>query len=177
LKKLYFEELAGVELVLPSITFQRRLTLPDKARTVQLLWLGRAHTEGDIILHLPEDGVVITGDLLHAYMPWMADSYPYEWIESLAKLDELDFEYVISGHGDVIKGKEHCRLCRDYLGDLMSETTEFFAGGGTQSQACQEVAARLRPNYAKRFLPGRYSFDNFIQGNIEKAYQVVAGWL
>jgi glyoxylase-like metal-dependent hydrolase (beta-lactamase superfamily II) len=177
LKRRYLEELSSLEAIPPSVTFQRGLTLSDKARTVHLLWLGRAHTEGDIVVHLPEDGVVITGDLLHAYMPWMADSYPYDWIRTLERLEDLDFQCALPGHGKTIVGKEQCRLWRDYLDDLMTVTTEVFAEGQSLGQARQEVADRLRPGYGNRFPAGRYSFDQFIEGNIERAYRTVAGWL
>jgi glyoxylase-like metal-dependent hydrolase (beta-lactamase superfamily II) len=43
---------------------------------IQLLYLGRAHTEGDVFVYLPSEKVVITGDAVIGWMPFMGDGYP-----------------------------------------------------------------------------------------------------
>ncbi|MEW5978982.1 MAG: MBL fold metallo-hydrolase [Acidobacteriota bacterium] len=171
----YAKELHSMSLALPTMTFQRSLVLHRASRTVQILWLGRGHTDGDVVVHLPREKVLVSGDLLHAYMPYMADSSPYDWIETLEKLRRLDFEFVIPGHGSVLKGKTQLDLWKSYLTDLMQETARIYAEGASLEQAVGGVTAALSPRYADRFPAGMYSFSNFIRGNVEKAYRVVSG--
>ena len=76
----YFAELKNIQITLPTMTVDRRLILHRDSRTVEILWLGRAHTDGDLFVFLPAEKVLATGDALHGWTPTMRDSYPYEWI-------------------------------------------------------------------------------------------------
>jgi len=95
-----------MQVTLPTMTFDRSLILHRNTRTVEILWLGRAHTDGDVWVFLPKERVLVTGDALHGWTPFMGDSYPYDWIQTLDAAEKLDFDYVISGHGDVMQGKQ-----------------------------------------------------------------------
>src|SRR5207344_2299915 len=79
----YLAELKSMQITLPTMTFDRSLILHRKSRTVEILWLGRAHTDGDVFVFLPKEKVLVTGDALHGWTPYMADSYPYDWIKTL----------------------------------------------------------------------------------------------
>ena len=67
----YMAENPGVQIVLPTITLEDRLTLYRGSRTIEILYLGRGHTSGDIVVHLPKEGVVITGDLVIWPVPYV----------------------------------------------------------------------------------------------------------
>src|SRR5437762_10691624 len=95
-----------MQVTLPSLTFEKSLVLYRGARSVHVLWLGKGHTDGDVVVYLPQDKVIVTGDLLHGWMPYMADGYPYDWIRTLEAASALDFDTVIAGHGDV-RSEEH----------------------------------------------------------------------
>lgn len=169
----YLAELKAMQVTLPTLTFERSLILHREGRSVQILWLGRAHTEGDVVVYLPNERVLVTGDLIHGWMPYMGDAYPYDWIRTLEEAEKLDFEHVIPGHGDVLRGKETFRLWRRYLRDLMAETAEAYASGASLEEAVRSVSSRLEPNYASRFPEG--AFARSASGNIQKAYRVVSG--
>src|SRR6476646_807947 len=72
----YLAELKSMQITLPTMTFDRSLILHRKSRTVEILWLGRAHTDGDVFVFLPKEKVLVTGDALHGWTPYMADSSP-----------------------------------------------------------------------------------------------------
>lgn len=172
-KEAYLAELRAMQVTLPSLTFERSLVLYRKSRTVQVLWLGRGHTEGDVVVYIPQDKVLLTGDLIHGWLPWMGDSHPYEWIDTLAAAERLDFDTVLSGHGDVLRGKEVFALWRGYLRDLMDEAAKAYGEGASLAEARTRVAAALRPKYAAAF--GADRFDSSVPGNIDRAYRVVSG--
>ena len=73
----YFSELKSMQVTLPTITFDHCLILHRKSRTVEMFWLGNAHTNGDVFVYLPKEKVLVTGDALHGWTPFMGDSYPY----------------------------------------------------------------------------------------------------
>jgi cyclase len=172
-KEAYLGELRAMQVTLPSLTFERSLVLYRPSRTVQILWLGRGHTDGDVVVYIPQDKVVITGDLIHGWMPYMGDAHPYDWVRTLEAVERLDFDTVLSGHGEVIRGKDVFGLWRGYLTDLMAETARVYGDGATLADARTRVAAVLRPKYAAAF--GEKRYDDSVKGNIERAYRVVSG--
>ncbi len=136
-----------------------------------MLWLGRGHTDGDVVVYLPNEKVVVTGDVVHGYAPYMGDSYPFDWIDTLDRLAGLDFEYLLSGHGDLIRGKAQIRLWQEFLRDLLSQTTESVRQGFTLAQTIERVGPVLRGRFSTRFPPG--SFDE-LDASIRKAWTVIA---
>ena len=102
----YRKELADLQLTAPALTFADRLTLWLGAREIRLLHLGRGHTAGDVVVFLPRERIVCTGDLFNGYIGYMGDAYLDEWPDTLERLAALDFETVIPGHGAPFTGKE-----------------------------------------------------------------------
>jgi glyoxylase-like metal-dependent hydrolase (beta-lactamase superfamily II) len=172
-QEAYLGELRAMQVTLPSLTFERSLVLYRPTRTVQILWLGRGHTDGDVVVYIPQDRVLMTGDLIHGWMPYMGDAYPYDWVRTLEAVERLDFDTVLSGHGDVIRGKDVFGLWRSYLAALMAETARAYGEGAGLADARTRVAAALRPRYAAAFGAARY--DDSVKGNIERAWRVVSG--
>ena len=167
----YLAELKSMQVTLPTMTFDRSLILHRKSRIVEILWLGRAHTDGDVFVYLPKEKVLATGDALHGWTPYMGDSYPYEWIETLDAAEKLDFDQVIGGHGEVMKGKQKFELWKEYFGELMKQTAQAYAEGATLEQAQKQVSQLLTAKYADKFDP---KFPQSVGSNVAKAYQVIA---
>jgi cyclase len=169
----YQAELKVMKVALPTLTFNRGLTLRSKSRTVEILWLGRAHTDGDIFVYLPNDKVITAGGALHSRVPDMHDSYPYDWMNTLDALEKLDFDYVIGGHGDLLHGKQTIELWKQYFRDLLAETTQAYSQGATLDETRKRVAPVLLRKYGGQFPE---TFPGVLRLNIDKAYQVAAGW-
>lgn len=186
----YLEELKAMRVALPSVTFDRSLIVYRKSRTVQILWLGKAHTDGDVFVYLPKEKFIATGDALQGWIPYMGDSYPYDWIKTLELVERLDFDYTVGGHGDVLRGKEQFEHWRRYLTDLMDETAAAYALGASMAEAEKTVTEKLRSKYGPDFAADEKSatairkhtgpkaddgFAQSVRGNIQKAYRVVSG--
>ncbi len=168
----YLAELKAMRVTLPTLTFDRSLMLYQKSRTVEILYLGKGHTDGDAVVYLPKEKVIITGDALHGWTPYMGDSYPYDWIRMLEATEKLDFDYIIGGHGGVMRGKGQFQMWEQYFRDLLAETAAAYAQGATLGETRQRVAAVLVPKYTGK-MPATFPQD--VVGNIEKAYRVVSG--
>src|SRR6266403_2557798 len=167
----YLSELKSMQITLPTMTFDRSLILHRKSRTVEILWLGRAHTDGDVFVFLPNEKVLVTGDALHGWTPFMGDSYPYDWIQTLDAAEKLDFNLVLGGHGDVMHGKLRFEIWKQYFQDLMDQTAAAYAQGDSLEQVQKSVSASLTKKYAPQFDP---TFPKNVTPNITKAYQVIA---
>ena len=167
----YFAELKLMQVTLPTMTFDRSLILRRGSRTVEILWLGRAHTDGDVFVFLPNEKVIVTGDALHGWTPFMGDSYPYDWIQTLAAAEKLDFDSVLGGHGDVMHGKQKFELWKQYFQDLMDRTAAVYAEGASLDEVKKTVSDFLTKKYADKFDP---NFPKSVTANVTKAYQVIA---
>jgi glyoxylase-like metal-dependent hydrolase (beta-lactamase superfamily II) len=167
----YLAELQSMQVTLPTLTFDRSFIIYRKSRTVQILWLGNAHTNGDVWVYLPKEKIIICGDALHGWTPFMGDSYPFDWIQTLDAAERLDFEQVLGGHGDVMHGKEKFELWKAYFRDLLDETAQIYGKGASLEDAQKQVSETLLGKYASKFDP---NFRKSVTANITKAYQVIA---
>ena len=164
----YRAELKGLELTLPDLTFDKSLILHRSGRDIVLLFLGRGHTSGDVVVYLPKEKIVATGDLLHGWMPFMADGYPREWVATLDQVGKLDFDQIVGGHGGV-KPRSHLTTFRNYLADLIDETRRARQRGETLEKAKASVAAALKGRYAEG-MGGETRFDGSIGSNVTKVF-------
>jgi cyclase len=167
----YLAELQTMQLVVPTLTVDRSMIIHDPARTVQILWMGNAHTEGDVWVYLPKEKFLACGDAMHGWLPFMADSYPYDWIKTLVAVEKLDFDHFVGGHGGVLRGKSTFELWRNYFGELMNDTAMAYAGGATLNETVAKLSKSLEAKYGSRFP----DFASRVPGNVEKAYRVVSG--
>ena len=105
------------------------MTLFRGGREIQLLYLGRGHTDTDVVVYLPKERIVCTGDLMESVVSYMGDSYPEEWIATLDRLKALDFDTVMPGHGVVFKGKGKIEAFQRYLRDVAEAGRELKKAG------------------------------------------------
>jgi len=171
----YYGEVGRLQPALPTMAFEQAMRIVRGGREIQLLHLGRAHTEGDLFVYLPREQVVVTGDAVIAWTPFMGDGYPEEWPATLRRLAGLDFAQLIMGHGEPA-GREWLAVFQDYVRDLVEAVREEAAAGATLEEAKQRVPDRLAPRYEVPF--SRYGdyrpWRQLILGNIERAYAAVS---
>lgn len=95
----FVEDYRGSYIVPPTETFDRELLLDDSQRPVRLLHLGRANTDGDLVAWLPNERIVVTGDIVVAPTPFGFFSFPGDWIDTIDRIRALGFMTLIPGHG------------------------------------------------------------------------------
>jgi glyoxylase-like metal-dependent hydrolase (beta-lactamase superfamily II) len=175
LAEAYLAEVKALRPALPTVAFERTMTLYRRDREIHLLHLGRAHTEGDVFVYLPKEKVVITGDAVIGWTPFMGDGYPEDWVATLDRLAQLDFTHLVMGHGEPA-GRDWLRTFRGYIGDLVDAVRTEVAAGATLDEVKQRVPPRLAPTYEKPFsVYGDYRpWRTQILGNIERIYTMVS---
>ena len=169
----YLAELKQMKPVLPTRTVAKTLTLQEGGREIQLHALGRGHTDGDLYIYLPKDKVVVTGDAVVDWMPFLNDGYPEEWVQTLDALQKLDIVRVVPGHGDPAD-KSHLAFFRGYLSDLIAAVKKASADGAALDEMKTKVADQLAGKYEKgmsKYPLGRYR-DRIAQ-NIEVVHAKV----
>ena len=98
-KQADWEELKTIKPTPPTMTYTSKMTLYQGQREIQLLHLGRGHTQGDTVVYLPKEKIVCSGDLMETQPAYMGDALFDEWIKTLDALKELDFTTDLPGHG------------------------------------------------------------------------------
>lgn len=95
-------EFGDIKLTLPTRTFEGKLTLHVGDKLVELIQVGPAHTKGDLIVWLPKERVVYTGDILFIGMhPIVWEGPISNWIAACDRLLELDADVIVPGHGPI----------------------------------------------------------------------------
>jgi len=175
LAKAYLAEVRALEPALPTIAFEQTMKLYRRDREIHLLHLGRAHTEGDVFVYLPKEKIVITGDAMIGWTPYMGDGYPEDWAGTLDRLAQLDFTHIIMGHGEVA-GRDWLRTFRSYVHDMVEAVRHEVAAGATLDEVKQRVTAKLAPTYEKPFSRyGEYRpWRAGLLANIERTFAMVS---
>lgn len=132
-------ELPTLELVYPDLVFDDRLTFERGGRTIVLEWLGRANTDGDVVVWLPEEKLLITGDVLVAPLPFAFDAPMVDWIESLERLAGLGAETLVPGHGFLQHGPAYVGRVRSLLEATVAAVRDARHAGVTYEQLAATV--------------------------------------
>jgi cyclase len=138
----YMAENPGVRIILPTITVEDRLTLYRGGRTIEILYLGRGHTSGDIIVRLPKEGVVVAGDLVIWPVPYVGNpqSHPKDWSTTLEKLMALKPAFIIPGHGPVMRDDAYLKLMSRLFAYMSRQVEAGVARGETLEQLRKSVS-------------------------------------
>ena len=126
----------------PTVAFDKSLTLFRGGREIRLYFVGRAHTGGDIFVHLPRERVLVAGDALLPAIPFMGDGYFAEWPETLEKLKALEFDVVLPGHGAAFRDRARIDHLQAYIRDFWTKVTEQKRLGATAEEAARRIDLR-----------------------------------
>jgi cyclase len=138
-QRAYQEQLKEIRPTPPNVAFSDTMTLVRGGREIRLLFLGRGHTGGDVVVYLPAERVVCTGDLLVNGIANLVDGYVNEWPAALDKLAALDFDDVIPGHGEPFKGKERIGYFQAYLRDLWAQASKLHEAHVPAEEAAKRI--------------------------------------
>ncbi|MBU2998557.1 MBL fold metallo-hydrolase [Roseovarius nubinhibens] len=128
----------GTEIHLPDESFSDDYIVEMGEMRIEARYLGPAHSPGDIVVWLPEQSLVISGDMaFHERMlPIFEHTYTADWIETWeTAFEPLGATYVIPGHGHPTNMAQVRRYTRDYLVYLREKIGEHLEAGGDLSEA------------------------------------------
>ncbi|HTR01692.1 MAG TPA: MBL fold metallo-hydrolase [Thermoanaerobaculia bacterium] len=170
-------ELRAIRETPPDLTFDDRLVLHRGGRTIEILWLGRGNTRGDVVVFLPEDRIAATGDLFVQPIPFGFGSYYEEWAATLGRLDALAADVLVPGHGKVQRDRAYLRQVEALLTALVADVKAAVASGAT----LEETRERVKLDDWKARFAGtdpslQRAFDAFfVQPAVERAWHQARG--
>jgi glyoxylase-like metal-dependent hydrolase (beta-lactamase superfamily II) len=148
-----------------DVTFTDRYTLQSGSRIIELLHLGHANTAGDIVLWLPKERIVATGDIVVHPSPYAFNVPPRAWADTLRALNNLNYETLVPGHGDVQSDTSYVDLIIE-AADSIANQRDALLGEGMGND---EVAAALDFSaFEERFTHG----DEYVKGYYEAFFEV-----
>ncbi len=159
-------DFSEVEITPPTTLVDERLDLDLDGRPCSIVYLGPAHTAGDVVVHLPEDGVLFTGDLLFRLCtPIGWDGTFSGWMNAIDRMLALEPAVVVPGHGP-ISDVDGLREFKAYLEYVLQESKHGFERGLSEIECAERID--LGP-YADWTQPERLVF------NVSRAYRELRG--
>ncbi len=151
----------------PMVTFSDRLTIELGGTVLELTYVGRNHSDNSIVMRFPKERLLFAVDFIPveavAFRDF-PDAYMPDWLESLKRVEQMDFDILAPGHGPLGK-REHVRMFRGYLEDLRGEVLQYAREGKSLEDMKQLIKL---DKYAKW---GGY--EQMLPLNIEGMYRLV----
>jgi cyclase len=152
----------------PTVSFDHTMTLYRGGREIRLLFVGRAHTGGDVFVLLPKERILVSGDALQTGLPFMGDGFFADWSETLEQLKALDFDVVLPGHGAPFRDRNRISYLQEYMRDFWTKVQEQQRLGASAEDASRRIDMR---NHAAHF-PGITAVGADIAG-VRRAYELL----
>jgi glyoxylase-like metal-dependent hydrolase (beta-lactamase superfamily II) len=155
-------------LTYPNVAFADLLRIDLGGREVQVLHLGRGHTQGDAAVWLPDEKILLAGDLVEARAaPYMGDAFVEEWsTKTLDQVEALGAEVIVPGRGPAA-GPEAIAETRDYLRTLWDSVR---AGHANLKDAFEAARAALEPRFGDWWI-----FEHCLPFNVARAWDEAHG--
>jgi cyclase len=136
----------------PTVDVADSMTLKRGGREIQIRFLGRGNTRGDLVVFLPRERIVATGDLVVYPIPYATNVYAQEWVKTLGKLMAMPAATVLPGHGPVMRDWSYVRKVQGALEQTLAAVAAAKKEGLTLAQTTERVQL---PELRDSFVNGR----------------------
>jgi glyoxylase-like metal-dependent hydrolase (beta-lactamase superfamily II) len=162
-------------LTWPTLTFADRATFYLGRRRVDLRFLGRAHTAGDIVAFVPDANVMFTGDIVEYHSAcYCGDAHFADWPATLEAIRSLAPDAIAPGRGDALVGAKMVGEALDNTADFVRSTFRPVArvarGGGSLKEAWDACRAECDPKFASYAI-----YEHCLPFNVARAYDEALG--
>jgi glyoxylase-like metal-dependent hydrolase (beta-lactamase superfamily II) len=137
--KAYQAELDNYTLELPTITFDKSYVLQDPAFELHIEFHGHAHTAGDVVVYCPQARAIATGDVIHGFIPNIADGFPRIWPGTIDSIGGADFNTIMPGHAALQTGRVVMTNLRNYIEELTGRVEQGKKAGQTLAEMQQRI--------------------------------------
>ena len=169
--KRHISALGEVEPTPPNTTLVRKMTLHRGAREIEIHHLGRGHTGGDVVVLLPAEKIVFTGDLFYMGAPYLGDGYANEFPQTLEKLKQLDFDIAVPGHGPLIRDRSRIDYNQEYLRKYWSQVK----ASHDQGLSLEEALAKLDLSGYEQFAAFQFGRPEVRELEVRRMYHLLGG--
>lgn len=160
----FLSEAAGHELVPATRVVDDRLTLKQGGRTIEILHFARGHANGDLIVYLPAEKIVASGDLMVLPVPLVGStSHPGEFLVALDRLRNLKPAMIVPGHGPIQRDLTHLNRVIQLLVSLREQVAAGVARGDSLPAIRKNVNLdQFRDLFAGQSKLQRFAFANYV---------------
>ncbi len=152
----------------PQVTFSDRMTIELGGTALELVYVGKNHSDNSIVMRFPRERILFAVDFIpvnsYAFRDF-PDAYMPDWIESLRRVEAMDFDVLAPGHGP-LGNKANVTMFREYLQDLRAEVIRYAREGKSVDEMKQIITL---PKYAA------WGPKEWFPLNIEGMYRLVQG--
>jgi cyclase len=135
----YQAELQNYTPELPTITFDKSYLLQDPAYDLHLDFRGHAHTAGDVVVYCPQERAIATGDVIHGFLPFIADGFPHVWPGTVDSIGQADFNKIMPGHAALQTDRTAMISLRNYIEELTGKVEQGKKAGLTVAEMQQRI--------------------------------------
>ncbi|MGH8253118.1 MAG: MBL fold metallo-hydrolase [Steroidobacteraceae bacterium] len=166
---------ASYAMVLPNLTFDDALDIDLGGRRVQIRHSGAGDTQGDAWLFLPDERILVVGDLIVHPLPFFLAGYPKGFANTLRIVSALDPKTIVPGHGAVQHDQAHIRSLIELIDTVNAAVDLEVAREGSLSAKLESVrktidVSRYRQQFAGDQPDDQEAFDESIDGLIRNAF-------
>lgn len=136
------------------------LTVDLGGRQVQLRFLGRGNTAGDVVAYLPDSKTLLTGDLVVYPFPFATEPYVTEWAAVMRAIEAMDLTRIVPGHGPLMTNTQYVRDVADVLESISRQAKAVYQPGMTADRLREKIDLTA---FSDRFAHG----DAFLKGNFD----------
>ena len=171
--KAYYDDFKAVELTLPDSTFTKQVTLRLGKREVQVRSLGTGNTQGDIVVWLPGERLLATGDLVVWPVPFIYGGFPASWVGVLDSIRHLAPRTLVPGHGPVMHDLHYVDQVECLMRSLSSQVQQGKRAGQTLEQVTAAVDLGLLKQIFVDTIPEREgTFDaSILRSGVRAAFE------
>lgn len=150
----------------PTRTFTDELTLHLGGHTIRLLHIP-GHTAPQTAVHLPEEGVVFTGDnIFHRVKTFIQEADPWQWLTALQRIGELDAAVIVPGHGEPCD-RSYLATQAEIITHWIGAVEDFVRRGLTEEEALKQPAPEADPfPIGQRLFPRSAAVDAMNVSNL-----------
>jgi len=167
------QEIPG--LTWPTTTFENKMSVFLGKRRIDLYFLGRAHTAGDIVIHVPDSNVLFTGDIVeYKSACYCGDAHLQDWPATLKNIAKFQAVSLVPGRGDALtdarKIDEALTLTDDFVTSTFKSVSKIAHAGGNLREAmssCREQCDEKFSSYA--------IYEHCLPFNVSRAFDEAKG--
>lgn len=142
-QEAHLASLAETEPTPPNITVDTEMRIYQSVngggREIRIIHPGRGHTAGDVVVFLPHEKVVFTGDLMLPFLAYMGDAWVQDWPDTLEELKALDFDVLVPGHGPPMYDRAPIDHFQAYMRDLWQQAVAMHAAGNSIQETADTI--------------------------------------
>ena len=170
----YLKESSTFRPLPPTLTFGDSLVLHRGDRTIVVRHLGRANTRGDVIVHLPRERILATGDIVVSPIPFAFGSFLGDWTAVLKQLQQYPTDVIVPGHGELQRDWTYVRRVDSlFTATLARVRTAAATGAPLDSVRARVTLEDFRARFAGTDPQQGKAFDMLVFTAVGRAYEEV----